>query len=203
MGLNNLLEQISILVLSALPLQVGLEGTGVGPFVPPVVGAVTIVVLFVVGVLYAKSGILPPITITPVSADSKQCKELCDEWDQRRQDRCNAEKDEAAAKARVEALKSLWLAATILAAILFAAAYLLLSNPLTVGYGLYLLGLAIAALALAIFFAGELSAAVSDLSNKAGAAQAARQAEADARALMISKCPPDEVASCLARPSPC
>jgi hypothetical protein len=169
------------------------------------IGFGIVIVLYGLGRLIGASGNPPTITIGKNNEETTQCTELCNQYDARRSQRCNAEKDEATAKARAEALRSQFLAYTAAGVTLAAAAAGAAVIPV--------FGTAIAAalaaaaavfFALATFTAGQMGAADVDLAQKAKAAQDVRTAEADARALLAQKCAsPDEIDKCLLRPAPC
>jgi len=169
------------------------------------IGIGIVVGLYIIGRLIGASGNPPTVTVGQNDEETTQCTELCNQYDARRSQRCNAEKDEATAKARADALRGQFLAFLAAAVSLVVAAGAAAVIPLV--------GTAVAAAlaaAAAVFFAlaavtaGQMAAADIDLANKAKAAQDARAAEAAARALLVQKCAsPDAVDKCLLRPAPC
>lgn len=156
-----------------------------------------------------------PTTATPGtnSPDLAACKEACDQWDQRRAERCNAEKDEATAKAAVDTARANYWAAVGSATAAAGAAWATTQvcnaipfPPLKAACYVVAAGLIAAAAALwayAAYLLGILGSKEVDYANKSGAASAARAAEAQARAIMMAKCPSEEVTNCLNRPAPC
>jgi hypothetical protein len=169
------------------------------------IGIGVVVVLYVIGRVVGAASNPPTVTVGSNDSETTECRDLCNQWDARRQERCNAEKDEVTAKARADALRSQFLAYIAAGVALAGAAVAAASIPF---FGTAIAaGLAAAAavfFALATFTAGQLGAAEIDLAQKAKAAQDARAAEAAARALLVQKCTnSQEVTTCLARPSPC
>jgi hypothetical protein len=159
--------------------------------------------LYILGRVLGAGG-NPPTGSAGTNSTEVECDAACNQWDARRQERCNLEKDEVTARSRADALRISMLATLATATSLAAAA----AAAATIPFFGTAIAAALAASA-AVFFAiaavtaGQLGAAEIDLAAKAGAAQGARNAEADARAIMAQKCPPDRADACLLRPSPC
>jgi hypothetical protein len=146
----------------------------------------------------------PPVTVGENTADPRACEDACNQWDARRQERCNAEAAAVAARSARDAIAVELAGALATAAAFFAAAVAAALVPFigeAVAAGL--LVAAAASLVLAVFFAGELSSADSDVSSKEFQAQKARDKEAEAREIIFASCSPDESDKCLMRPGPC
>ncbi len=142
---------------------------------------------------------------TPVgnNENSENCKVLCNQWDQRRQERCIAENTVEASQRKVDNTRASLAVATIVAGVLAGAAYLASLAP---GYGwvvaIVLGAAAVVAFLAADFILGKLSAAGDELDAAEGNASKARNLEAEARTLLVKKCP-DQANACLSLPSPC
>lgn len=158
---------------------------------------------YVAGLLLGASG--NPSTIKPgENIAVLTCPAASKQWLLRRAERCNAERDQANAQARVENDRVHMVAMFAAAAAMAAVAASLLPIPI-VGQAAAIAALAIAAalLVYAVYLLGVLGAAETDLANKTRAAQDLRTAEARALEIMLQSCPEDEIARSLALPSPC
>src|SRR5437773_5114899 len=85
------------------------------------IGLGIIVGLYLIGRAIGNGGNPSTITVGSNNTDTRDCTELCNQWDNRRQERCNAEKDEGTAQNRVGTLNSQLLAAIAAAATASAA----------------------------------------------------------------------------------
>jgi len=149
----------------------------------------------------------PPTATVGTNSSQENCSLYCSQLRNRRQERCNREKDELAARSRADALRSqLWSALGTAAALVGSA----IAAANTPRFLYYIVGWSggrsiVAALsaAAAVFFAlvtvlaGQLGAAEADLAAKARATQAARDAEAEALRLLGENCPTQEIDTCL------
>jgi hypothetical protein len=169
---------------------------------------------FLYGILIVAAGILGFVigaaTSTPISTqgtnnnDLAECDALCNQWDRRRQERCNAEADARAAQNRVISLAATFaifqaaaIAAWVAVGVAAAGFWTLISVPA-------LIVVAVALTAIAAVWAGALTHAIIDSNQKEGAAQQARTAEAQARSLLLERCSDgDRVSACLSRTAPC
>lgn len=171
-------------------------------------------VIIVVGVLAAALGLFfggrltasnGRASVTPVGTNDSgaDCTGLCSQWDQRRQERCLAESAAQASQRKVDNFRAQWAIAMGIAAGFAVAAYLASLIPVYGWIAAAVLGaIAAAAFLAAMFIAGELSVADEELAAAERNAAAARTAEAEARSLLVTKCP-GEAGACLSRPSPC
>lgn len=168
---------------------------------------VTIVVLaglYIVGRVIGSGGNAPTISPSTNNIDLEACKSACDQWVLRRLNTCNAEKDEAAAKVRVDAARAQFLTVAATAVGAAAAASQVAGIPIIGPAAAAVLVAAAAALfAYAAYLLGVLGSAEVDHADKVKAAQGARAAEAEALDIMQKKCPPEEIALCMALPKPC
>ena len=131
------------------------------------------------------------------------CPELCNQWDNRRQESCNAETAAARQQQTIVNLVAASALAALLAAAALVAAFAALSNPITAAFAPALfvtatvLGFAAVAAASAVVTANSillmLQRAVAD----------AKAREAAARSAMTASCSSSDAAACLSRPSPC
>lgn len=159
-----------------------------------------IVIVFLAGVaLYSATA-----TVTVGSNnDSGECTDLCNQWDARRQERCNAEAEEQSARANVSSLEWEFGLALLAAAAFTAAGIAALAGVFTAVTAVGFFIAAGIAAAAADFLLGMLLSANNDVTAKRDVASRARQAELEARGLLTGSCSPDAAASCFARPSPC
>lgn len=146
--------------------------------------------------------------------DGAECADACRQWDNRRQEKCNAEAAENDWKEKVELLKSLLLAVVtgtfgLVAALMGSAALVALLSELGVPAAVaavLLVGgvaIAIAGSAVSIALGAALVAATTIWASKQADTQQARNAEAEALDILSRKCPAEKVTECRARPSPC
>lgn len=168
---------------------------------------ITLVVLagvYIVGRIVGAGGNPPTVSPATNNTDPQACKDACDQWVLHRLLTCNAEKDEAAAKARVDAARALFLSVSGSAVAAAVAASQVAGIPIVGPVAAAALVVAAAALfAYAAYLLGVLGSAEVDHADKVKAAQGARTAEAEALDIMQKKCAADDVAKCLARSKPC
>ena len=165
---------------------------------------VLLIIVYVIGQAVGTRGSIPTITPGENTTDLESCWAACQQWSLRRVERCNAERDEASAQARVSSFRASFLAVVAaLTAAIIAAAQVAAIPIIGPAAAAALLAVAAALVASAAYLLGVLQAAINDLAIKAAAAQGARTAETRAYELMLQKCPPEEVAKCLAMPAPC
>jgi len=154
------------------------------------------------GTITGANGRAPAITLGS-NENSENCEFLCNQWDLRRQERCSAEAAARAAQRKVDNLRTQWGIAMATAVVLAAAAYAASLIPIYGWIVAAVLGAAAAAAFLAAtFILGNLSAAGDELGAAERVAATARAAEAEARALMATRCPA-QAGACFSRPSPC
>lgn len=147
----------------------------------------------------------PKFTVRgPNNKDSADCEALCNQWDARRNERCNAEKAAKAAKDRVDSITFRLAVLGGLAVAAWVAYWVALGSVVLLPYAPVCLGVAIVLSLLVDYVLGELAAASIDAGAKDGDAQSARNAEAQARALLVEQCKDStRLGACFARPSPC
>jgi hypothetical protein len=173
-----------------------------------VVVVIVIAAIIIFGGAYGVGTVAGRGTETPAGGtnifDPEACQDACNQWDARRQERCNAEAAAAAARKERDSITVQLAGVLATAAALFAAAIAAALVPF-VGEAVagVLLAAAAAMLVLAVFYAGMLSSANDDVSSKESAAQKARDKEAEARSILFATCTPDESDKCLMRPAPC
>ncbi len=136
---------------------------------------------------------------------SKECKELCLQLRSKKNDRIQAEKDEASARDKVNSLIGQLAIAAAIAAGLWAAAGASFSSVIGIltGSAATLLAAAVVASAIAALVAGLLFSANFEYRAKEKEARRARKAEDEAGKLLIEGCDDEEfVESCLGRNLP-
>ena len=167
------------------------------------VGVVILLAFFFFGGRLTESNELSNSTPIGSNESSGQCVDLCNQWDQRRQERCLAESAAQASQRKVDNLRAQLAIALVMATALGVAAYIASLIPLYGWIAAAILGVAAAAAFLAAdFIAGKLTIADGELGAAEMNASKGRNSEAEARTLLITKCP-EQSAACLSRPSPC
>lgn len=167
-----------------------------------IVVAVAVLAVIAVGNLIA-SGQNPPSLTIGNNDSGGNCASLCLQFNQRRSEKCMAQADVVSAQTRVlfliaqrEAALKAWAVAS---AASLAALFIPIVGPMiSAGFA------TIAAIAFTAFlgFAGAVNGASADLAAKTAIATTAMNREAEARILLLTKCP-NEANACLATPSPC
>lgn len=172
--------------------------------IPIIVGIIVVAIVgFFVGGRITGSNDRPPSTPVGSNDQNANCTEMCNQWDMRRQERCLAESAAQASQRKVDNLRVELAVAGGIAAALATAAYLAsLVPPFGWIAALVLAAAAVAAFLAADFIVGELSVAEEEVAVAERNAAGARNAESDARRLLLSKCP-EQAGACLLRPSPC
>jgi len=176
---------------------------------------IVVIVVIGVGVWFGQQGTVPTRKPGRNEKDVAQCEDACDQFDTRRAERCLAEQDQANAQQHVQTIRDLLFglaagSATLLAAVIAGAggaAALVTAIPalapiMPLILGILAVGFALAAGVIIALGAALITAEV-DLGNKRRAATVARDAEAEARDIMLRVCTDAEADQCLARPAPC
>lgn len=170
-----------------------------------IIGAIVVVAIlgfFLGGRLTGDNNRSPTVSVGS-NQSSEDCTALCNQWDQRRQERCLAVSAAQASQRKVDDLRAQLAVAAAVAAALAVAAYLASLIPVYGWIAAAVLGAAAAIAFLAAdFILGQLSVAEQELGAAESNASKARNSEAEARTLLITKCP-EQASACLARPSPC
>lgn len=149
---------------------------------------------------------------TGVSQPTDECTEACTQWQSRKAALCDAERDEADAKERLDLLKDIMLA---VAAGLFAVAVALIAGGVAIAefsagtlaiVGLIALAAGVAVFGVLAFVTAILATAVVTAfviwTQKQQATNDAESAETDARIILNNACTEDDIAACLAN-APC
>ena len=145
----------------------------------------------------------PPSVIPGNNDSGSDCNNLCLQFNNRRSERCMAQADVRNAQTRLnfliaqrETALRAWAVATAAA---IAAMFIPIFGPLiSSGFA------TAAAIAFTAFlgFAGAVNGASADLLQKTAIASICMNKEAEARQLLLTKCP-EQANACLATPSPC
>jgi hypothetical protein len=167
-----------------------------------IVVAVAIIAVITAGNVIA-SGQSPP-SVTPGNNDSGlDCNNLCLQFNNRRSERCMAQADVRNAQMRLDILSAqrdmalrAWAVATAAA---MAAMFIPVLGPL-ISSG-FATAAAIAFIAF-LGFVGAVNGASADLLQKTAIVSTCMNKEAEARQLLLTKCP-EQASACLATPSPC
>lgn len=164
-----------------------------------------VVAIFVtgfIGYLIAKAG-TPVLASTVPFEPGMDCATLCLQFNVRRAELCVAQAEERRAKARLDNLSAERDAMLRAWAIASAAAVAAMFIPF-VGSLISSTFAAAAGVALTAFvgFLGAIREATEDFDRRAGRVVAGVSLVAEARQLLMTKCPVESV-SCLATPSPC
>jgi hypothetical protein len=166
--------------------------------------ALAVAILLIGGVIYENATKPGSPIVSPNDPRLIDCRALCNQWDARRQERCNLEASERSAWQEVNRLTAQLAAATVVATALWVAYAAALASIFGIWAAPALLILAIAASAAVTFITGQLVVANLDAGNKAKGSQAGRDAEAAARKLLIENCKnASEIDACLLRAAPC
>lgn len=167
-----------------------------------ILGLAAVIFSVIIGGLVGQSQ--NPPTVTPGANDgASSCSALCAQLQARHAERCMAEADERSAEARLSSLNDQRTGFLVASAVALAAGFASLFIPFVgaaVAAGFFAAAAALGALALGL--QGAILAAESDRAGKAAAARTGRQREAEARQMMIEKCP-GEAAACLALVGSC
>jgi hypothetical protein len=169
-----------------------------------ILGIATLVVASGIGRSMAINSRNPTDAVGENNPNPAACREACDQWDRRRSEKCGAEADEAATRARADALRTelsiaLSVVAGLLAAAIAAAALPAVGWLVAAGF----FTAAGVAAATSSFIMGKLVAADEDVGRQEAASHEAREREAEAREIVLSSCPGTEADACLARSGPC
>ncbi len=144
------------------------------------------------------------IAVGTNDSESSDCDALCNQWDMRRQERCNAEADARAAQGRVAAATAFYTVLQVVAIAAWIAVGVAAAGFFTLVAVPVLTVVALIATAAAAAAAGALVDVLVDANQKERAAQQARQAEAEARSLLVQRCKDSaKLSTCLSRPAPC
>ncbi len=172
----------------------------------------------VIGRAAGQTGSPPTISAPPKDpTGGNSCESACSEWDNARQQSCNAQRDEAGARSRADGVRGQVAAATATAvslgtaaAVAFAAAaaaagtiFGLPAAAVLTGIAIGLAAAAAAALLTVVAFTAALTAAEDDLLAKTRVRQGWDAEVARLRALINTQCPPEKANACLSRPNPC
>jgi Flp pilus assembly protein TadB len=160
-----------------------------------------VVGLFLLGRVLVQNEAAPSITVGSNDPEA-DCKKACDQFQARRRERCQADRDSASAKDIADATRAdFWGAMGALGAALGVLAAFF-AVPVLV----FLVPAAIAAVAVAAaavtYMSGRLTAANEDWARKARLARDAFTAELQARDRVVGACG-GAARECLEQPSPC
>lgn len=166
-----------------------------------VVFAINIVGFFLAGRF---TGLKEKSPATPFgrNENSDNCTFLCNQVDQRRQEKYLAESAAQASQRKVNNLRVEAAFACVVAIALATTTYVCLLIPVYGAVIAIVLGaVGVIAFLAASFIIGKLSVVMKELNASERHASKARNSEAEARTLLVNKCP-EQAVTCLLHPSP-
>jgi hypothetical protein len=148
---------------------------------------------------------VPTTTTVGTNTSNPTCDQARADFEKRRQERCKAKLDEAAAKAELDNRNSDFYSATaaLVSATVAAFASIALPWPANLIVGLILWTIVTVMLALMMYFLGKKMVASDAWTAAAKVLKAANDAVMEARTAITDHCPPDIAAAAFALPDPC
>ena len=178
-----------------------------------IISAVLVSVGIGLGIYFGSQG-NPEIRPPGDNKKTAECESACKQWDNRRAERCAAEAIEEDARQRYDMLIKITLALmagafTVVVALLGSAAMIALLSELVIPAAIaasilmLAIGVVLVAMALLAFFSAASATAYIIWTQKQQATAEARNAENEARSMVMEACDVEQANTCFELPGPC